>query len=105
MNRLRTTTTGRMGSIRSRTTTERLFERVSTLVSRLAHFVSRREQPDSQFEEVETALATLPLASEEFAVACCRLRNAKASTARGEVGAACYELRLLARSLFAGHLS
>ena len=79
---------------------DQLLQRASELVQQLAQDLSNCNPFHTQFDEVETALAALPLASEEFAVACCRLRNARNSSSRGERGAACYELRMLARSLF-----
>ncbi len=79
----------------------RLFERASRLTTRLARHVAARKVSHAPFDEVEDALATLPLSSEEFSVACCRLRNARQAMFAGEFGAAGFELRLLAHSLHA----
>jgi hypothetical protein len=75
------------------------FRHASSLVHRLASAVSARQTATQLFNDVECALAKLPLAADEFAVASCRLQNAENYYRKGEFGAACYELRLMARSL------
>ena len=80
---------------------ERLFKRVSQSVERLASYLLARQNPSTYFDYVEAELGALPLANEDFAVACCRLHNARSEAIQREFGAACYELHLLARSLLA----
>jgi hypothetical protein len=53
----------------------------------------------TDFRLVRAKLASLPLATAEFAVALARLDNARNYLLDDEPGAAAYELRLLARSL------
>lgn len=81
-------------------TSQNAFERLSSKISQFARMIRVRRWSLSQFEEIESDLATLPLASDEYAVACCRLRNARNCTFQGEYGAAHYELKLLANGLF-----
>lgn len=78
---------------------EQLIQHASDMVDQLAEDVAACHRFNTRFDEVESAIAGLPLASEEYAVACCRVKNARHATSRGEIGAACYELRMLARSL------
>ena len=49
--------------------------------------------------EVQMMLAALPLNTDEFGLATNHLRNANRCLRSQELGAACHELRLLARSL------
>jgi hypothetical protein len=49
--------------------------------------------------EVEDLLTTVLLTTEEHALACRRLANAMQYAVEGETGAACFELRMLLRSL------
>lgn len=51
------------------------------------------------FEQAREVLDSLPLTTEEFCVAINRLANAQRYLLIGERGAACFELRLLLRSL------
>ncbi len=58
----------------------------------------RRSQIGELFEDIESLLAGLPLAGDEYASAQCHIRNANRYHGRGEDGAAGYELRLMARA-------
>ncbi len=78
---------------------ERMFARAARLTAHLARHVSARGTSLKLFDEVEHVLACLPLSSEEFSIACYRLRNARHASSQGEFGAAGYELKLLAHSL------
>lgn len=79
---------------------QKMFERVSKLVDGLASYLRAKDICGSYFDEVESELGGLPLATADFVVARHRLRNARRCAIEGEFGAACYELRLLARGLY-----
>ena len=79
--------------------THELFQFAAQFTERLAGHAWKRKWRSADFEELEEVVAGLPLASEDFAVASCRIRNARKSLEKGEAGAARYELMLLARSL------
>ena len=79
--------------------THELFQFAAEFTERLAGHAWKRKWRYADFEELEKIVAGLPLASEDFAVANCRLRNARKSLEQGEAGAARYELMLLAGSL------
>ncbi|MEM8679937.1 MAG: hypothetical protein AAGF97_11335 [Planctomycetota bacterium] len=80
-------------------TSNELFQFAAKFTERLAGYAWKRKWRYADFEELEKIVAGLPLASEDFSVANCRIRNAKHSLEKGEAGAARYELMLLARSL------
>ena len=58
-----------------------------------------RKAKDNSFESAGAALACLPCATAEFALATKRLDNASKYYSRGEAGAANFELTLLQQSL------
>jgi hypothetical protein len=51
------------------------------------------------YDCVKELLVSVPLTTGEYAWAVSRLRNAMEYAAAGEIGGACYELRLLVRKL------
>jgi hypothetical protein len=51
------------------------------------------------FAQAQRQLGCVPLSWSEYALAQCRLRNARSYLRRGEIGAAQFELQQLARSL------
>lgn len=65
----------------------------------LADALRRRQAKIEQFIDVERLLVALPMASDDFALARARLRNAVRYYDGGEVGAAGYELRLIIHRL------
>ena len=61
--------------------------------------LTRGISPLDAFDEVRMILESLPLTTDEFCVASNRLKNAQRYVASSELGAACYELTMLSRSL------
>ena len=73
--------------------------RVRSALQPLLENASWEGGPVTGYEQARQVLDSLPLTSEEFGVALNRLANAQRYLLSGERGAACYELRLLLRSL------
>ena len=76
-----------------------LFQDAARKVYGLAHAIASRQSSKALFDRAEAALAGLPLAADEFSVAIRRLQNAANYQRQGELGAATYELRMLAKAL------
>ena len=78
-------------------------ERLSLVRAKLELLVKaitkHRQVTDSQLLELRQLLETLPLATADFAVASKRLRNVRRYLLDEEVGAACYEIKLLVGGL------
>jgi hypothetical protein len=60
----------------------------------------KQNSVNGEFGEIGDLLRSLPLATEQFALASRRLANARRYLTAGERGAAVYELRLLEGVLF-----
>lgn len=73
------------------------FSKAVSDVRRLFRNLSTAKEPD--FERAIAALEALPLASDDFNTARCRVDNVQVAVARKEYGAARYEVRLLANWL------
>jgi len=81
---------------------ENLMERFAHAVAcldRLLAQLSSRTPSATGFDTARAAVEALPLNTEEVAAVRNRLNNARTYSDSGEQGAACYELRLLARGL------
>lgn len=74
-------------------------ERIEALHTLLSRVSEPNDARENVFAKVQRLLEALPLNTEEFALAGNRLRNAGRYLRSRERGAACYELKLLARSL------
>ena len=74
-------------------------ERIEALHALLSRDVKATDTVGNLFANVKRLLDALPLNTEEFGLAGNRLRNADRYLRSRERGAACYELKLLSRSL------
>jgi hypothetical protein len=74
------------------------FERLINVVERLLRDVANGVTDSPQYDNVKELLATVPLSTDEYAIASQRLSNACRYAAEGESGAARYELTLLMRN-------
>ena len=74
-------------------------QHIKTLQANLIKATTPTNTYVDAFAEVEMILVALPLNTAEFSLAGNRLRNAARYLKSGECGAACYELKLLARNL------
>ena len=63
----------------------------------LVELLDRGEPVEPQLEQQRKMIAALPLATNKFAVACNRLKNAEGYLSVGECGAAKWELEQLCR--------
>jgi hypothetical protein len=82
-----------------RTTLGQIHSHTAACLDTLIQQVSSDTPSSYSWEVALKALEALPLATEEAAVMRNRLANAQSYLGAGERGAACYELRLLSRSL------
>ena len=90
---------GPLSAVDEATTLESIFRPVITA---LARFVTRRQKgqdTQEQINEMSVLLETLPLSSEEFGLACNRLRKAQRYLKLSERGAAMWELTALERQI------
>ena len=76
-----------------------LFRRASGELLRASKRVLTGKCSGYLLSNAESLIDALPLATESYASACVRLRNADRSAQLREYGAAAFELNLLARSL------
>ena len=74
-------------------------QHVEDLMAQITRGLNPIEDSGIALGEVQMMLAALPLNTDEFGLATNRLRNANRYLRSQELGAARYELRLLARSL------
>jgi len=74
------------------------FERLTHMAERLLRDVTNGEGGSPHFENVRELLASVPLNTEEHAIASQRLANAWRYAGEGEHGAARYELAMLVRN-------
>jgi hypothetical protein len=77
------------------------FERLLQALSRLLADVSKGVAESTHYETVSESLDSVPLTTEEHALATQRLKNVSWYAAQGEHGAAHYELSMLSRSFAA----
>jgi hypothetical protein len=84
---------------RSHATLTEIYAHAASELATLLAEVAEGNASAAEFDEARAALEALPLNVEEAAIARNRLSNARNYAEAGERGAACYELRLLARSL------
>jgi hypothetical protein len=71
------------------------FARLIQAALRLLHDISIGRAGRPQFDDVYDLLGAVPLGTEEHSLSAQRLRNAMQYAARGEIGAARYELNML----------
>ena len=76
-----------------------LFPSVLSSLGRLAQKIQQAQPCERELDELQMLLETLPLTSDEFGVACDRLRNAQRFLQKGEGGAARWELNALRSAL------
>src|SRR3954451_6837799 len=74
------------------------FERLFEAVRHLLADISKGMADSTHFETLSETLNSLPLTTEEHALATQRLKNVSRYAEQGEHGAARYELSMLARS-------
>src|SRR5262245_57048451 len=77
------------------------FERLLQAIRRLLADVSQGVAESTHYETVSESLNSVPLTTEEHALATQRLKNVTRYAAEGEHGAAHYELAMLTRSFAA----
>lgn len=75
------------------------FERLLRAIRRLLADVSKGVAESAHYETVTESLNSVPLTTEEHALAMQRLKNVSHYALQGEHGAASYELSMLTRSL------
>ena len=80
-----------------RLTIEQVYHDFVSCVNGLVRHASEGVLDDDGFEQAFKLVASLPLSTEEFAVAVNRLKNARQYVDDAEFGAALFELRLLHR--------
>ena len=76
-----------------------MLQRILSTLALLHKKVSQGRHTDGELEAIEGLLETIPLSSEEFGVACNRLRNARRYLAASERGAARWELKMMRQQL------
>jgi hypothetical protein len=84
-------------------TKEQITQSVVHCVNRLLQKRQLDEAAHDDFAAARSMLEALPLSTDQFDLACSRLKNAQHYLKYTEPGAAWYELRLLASSLKNGH--
>ena len=83
----------------TRVTIDSVFQPVLSTLSRLVRRVTGEGGASAEVNQLQTLLETLPLGSDEFGIACNRLRNAQRYLQSNEAGAARWELNALASQL------
>ena len=84
------------------TTVEQITQSVNQCLGRLLQKRQLDEAAHDDFAAVRSMLEAMPLPTDQFGLACTRLKNAQHYLHYTEPGAAWYELRLLASSLRSG---
>jgi hypothetical protein len=84
------------------TTVVQIARSVNQCLGRLLQKRKLDEAAQDDFAAVRSMLEAMPLATDQFGLACTRLQNAQHYLQYTEPGAARYELRLLASSLKSG---
>jgi hypothetical protein len=84
---------------RTRVRLEQVFANAAHCIAKLLTAVERRTPEGCAFDDAQLALSSLPISTQRFAIASHRLDNARLYCARGERGAAAYELQMLHRTL------
>lgn len=80
-------------------TIDSVFQPVLSTLSRLVRRTTSEFGASAEISQLQTLLETLPLGSDEFGIACNRLRNAQRYLQSNEAGAARWELNALASQL------
>ena len=83
-------------------TVQEQYYRAARAVAAVLVRVCRGSCPERLLGRARACLQALPLSTGAFALAVCRLDNARTYLRAGETGAAAFELRLLLGSLVAG---